>query len=99
MELAYNINDSARGKISYATYFILISIQCLGLPLALMVSPPQKLILSNGERMQDPTKGKNIKSEFRKVWKLLKRKEILLFLPVMIGFEWNSVYVSIYLTD
>lgn len=93
------MGDSGRGKISYTTYYILITLQCLGLPLALLVSPPNKIIRSNGEGIADPTKGKTVAMEFRKAWALVRRKEIYLLIPILIGFQWNSVFVGIYLTD
>lgn len=92
------MGNSARGKVSYTTYFILISLQCLGLPLALLVSPPHKVIRSNGERMKDPRQNNKTSVELRKIWTLLKRKEIYLLIPILIGFQWNSVYLGIYLT-
>lgn len=36
--------------------------------------------------------------ELRKIWALLRRKEVLLLIPILIGFQWNTVYISIYLT-
>lgn len=99
IQLAYNVGTSGRGKISYTTYYILIALQCLGLPLALLVSPPTKIIRPNGEGMPDPTKGKSTMVEFRKIWALCKRREIYLLIPILIGFQWNAVYVGIYLTN
>lgn len=96
--MAYNINNKNAGKVSYTTYFILISLQCLGLPLALLVSPPHKVVREDGERLADPTKNKKTMVELRKIWVLLKRKEVLLLIPILVGFQWNSVYLSIYLT-
>lgn len=99
IQLAYNVGESNRGKISYTTYYILITLQCLGLPLALLVSPPNKVIRPNGEGIPNKNKNSTTLLEFRKMWALLKRKEIYLLVPILIGFQWNSVYVGIYLTD
>lgn len=93
------MKNSDRGKISYTTYYILIALQCLGLPLALLVSPPNKVIRPNGEGLPHPTNGTSMLLEFRKLWALVKRKEIYLLIPILIGFQWNSVYVGIYLTN
>lgn len=98
IQLAYNVNNKDSGKVSYTTYFILIALQCLGLPLALLVSSPHKVVRSDGERLVDPTKKKKTLVELRKTWALLKRKEVLLLIPILIGFQWNTVYISIYLT-
>lgn len=37
--------------------------------------------------------------ELRKLWALVKRREIYLLVPILIGFQWNSVYLGIYLTN
>lgn len=76
----------------------MIALQCLGLPLALLVSPPHKVIRPDGGRIRDPTTNKTVGVELRKLWALLKRREIFLLVPILIGFQWNSVYLSIYLT-
>lgn len=82
--------------MSYTTYLVLIGLQCLGLPLALLVSPPEKIIRSDGSRMEDPTKKKAVLGEFKRWWALLKRKEMYLLIPVLCGFNWNSTYLGIY---
>lgn len=100
IQLAYNAKNSDRGKVSYTTYYILIALQCMGLPLALLVSPPEKIIRPNGERLpNNPNTYKSTLLELRKIWVLLQRKEVYLLIPILIGFQWNTVYISIYLTD
>ena len=93
-----NVNNSATGKVSYTTYLVLIGLQCLGLPLALLVSSPHKIIRRDGKKIEDPTKNKAAMGEFRKLWALLKRKEMYLLIPVLVGFQWNGTYLGIYLT-
>ncbi|KAG9255715.1 major facilitator superfamily domain-containing protein [Emericellopsis atlantica] len=98
IQLALNANDGKRGKVSYTTYLILISLQCLGLPLAFLISPPSKVIRPDGSKVEDPTKKKAILGEVTKMWKLLKRKQMYLLIPVLIGFNWNTTYLGIYQT-
>lgn len=45
-----NVKSDSRGKVGCTTYIVLIALQCLGLPLAFLVSPPQKVIHSDGRR-------------------------------------------------
>lgn len=98
IQLSLNMKSSARGKVGYTTYLVLISLQCLGLPLALLVSSPEKIVRSDGSKVSNPTKSKAVLTEFRKLWVVLKQKHILLILPVLVTFQWNSTYQSIYLT-
>ena len=49
--------------------------------------------------MADPAKKKAVMGEFRKTWALLKRKQVYLLIPILIGFQWNGTYLGIYLTD
>ncbi|KAK3352731.1 major facilitator superfamily domain-containing protein [Lasiosphaeria hispida] len=99
--LSLNVGSQARGKVGYSTYLVLIALQCLGLPLALLISPPHKVIKSNGERLRGPLSSKKkvtLKDEFRKIWKLFKRREMFLLVPILIGFQWNGTYLGIYMT-
>ncbi|KAK2010688.1 MFS general substrate transporter [Colletotrichum eremochloae] len=98
IQLSLNAKNGQRGKVGYTTYLVLIAIQCLGLPLALLISPPQKVIHSDGRKIADPTKNKAVMGEFRKWLKLLKKKQFYLLIPILIGFNWNSTYQGIYLT-
>lgn len=84
--------------MGYSTYLVLIALQCLGLPLALLVSPPEKVIHRDGRKVEDPTKNKAVLKEFRKWLALLKRKQFYLLIPILVGFNWNSTYQGIYLT-
>lgn len=92
------MNNGERGKVSYTTYLVLIALQCLGLPLALLVSPPEKVIRPDGSKLDDPTKNKAVLGELKKMWALLKRKQMYLLIPVLVGFNWNSTYLGIYQT-
>lgn len=98
IQLSLNYKDGQRGKVGYTTYIVLIALQCLGLPLALLVSPPHKVIHRDGRRVPDPTKNKAVMKEARRWWALLRDKRFFLLIPVMIGFNWNSTYQGIYLT-
>ncbi|KAM7212743.1 Major facilitator superfamily domain containing protein [Rhypophila decipiens] len=97
ISLALNVKTNSRGKVGYSTYLVLIALQCLGLPLALLVSPPEKVIYSDGRKQADPTKNKAVLGEFKKLWALAKRKQMYLLIPVLIGFAWNGTYLGIYM--
>lgn len=97
IQLSLNASSQNRGKVGYSTYLVLIALQCLGLPLALLVSPPHKVIKNDGSRLELASKNKSIKQEFRNIWALFKRREMFLMVPILIGFAWNGTYLGIYL--
>lgn len=98
IQLSLNVKKNQRGKVGYGTYLILIGLQCAGLPLAFLISPPEKVIRPDGTKLGDPTANKKVLGEFRRAWALLKTKRVFLLLPILIGFNWNGTYVNIYLT-
>ncbi|KAK5661147.1 hypothetical protein OQA88_11038 [Cercophora sp. LCS_1] len=98
IQLSLNVKTQQRGKVSYTTYLVLIALQCLGLPLALLVSPPEKIIKPDGSKLNLRKKKTNtLKEEFSKSLALIKRKEMFLLIPIMVGFQWNSTYLGIYM--
>jgi MFS family permease len=99
IQLSLNVGNNQRGSVGYQTYLVLVALQCLGLPLAFLSSPPHKAIRSDGTRVAT-TGGpkKEIKVEVKKMWALLKEKRIYLLIPVLITFDWNRTYQGIYLT-
>ena len=66
--------------------------------MAFLVSPPEKVIRSDGTRGRVVAKNTTVKEELRKTWKLLQRKEMFLLVPILVGFQWNSTYLGIYMT-
>ncbi|KAI1840760.1 hypothetical protein JX265_012955 [Neoarthrinium moseri] len=99
IQLAFNVKNGERGKVGYTTYLVLIALQCCGLPLALLVSPPGKVIRPDGMKVQEPPKDEKTRQTLRKLWTLLKSKQFLLLIPMLVGFHWNNTYQGIYLTD
>ena len=99
IQLSLNVNNGSKGKVSYTTYLILIGLQCLGLPLALLVSPPEKIIHTDGHKTVPATKKPVGLGEFRNLWALLKKKQVFLLIPILVGFQWNGTYLGIYLTN
>ena len=99
IQLSLNVKEGERGKVGYSTYLVLIALQCLGLPLACLVSHPSKVIRADGSGIPDPTRQKAVLGEFKKLWAQLKKKHILLLLPILVGFNWNNTYQGIYLTN
>ncbi|RTE77815.1 hypothetical protein BHE90_007688 [Fusarium euwallaceae] len=99
IQLSLNVNSGKRGRVGYTTYLVLIALQCLGLPLAFLISPPEKVIRSNGTRLPHTKTNKSVKDQFKKWVSLLKRKQFYLLIPILVGFNWNSTYLGIYLVN
>ncbi|KAB5536260.1 major facilitator superfamily domain-containing protein [Coniochaeta sp. 2T2.1] len=98
IQLSLNYKNGQTGKVSYTTYLVLIGLQCLGLPLALLISSPEKVITGTGRVVNDPTKQKAVLGEAKRWWALIKRKEMFMLIPVLMGFNWNGTYLGIYQT-
>jgi hypothetical protein len=98
IQLSLNYRSGERGKVGYTTYIVLIALQCLGLPLALLVSPPHKVYHRDGRTILDQTRDKAVMKEVHRWWDLLRDRRFFLLVPVMIGFNWNNTYQGIYLT-
>lgn len=98
IQLSLNFHQNERGKVGYATYLVLIGLQCLGLPLALIVSPPHKAIRSDGTRVTTAAKERVSGAKVRELWSVLRQKHMLLLVPVCLFFQFNNTYQSIYLT-
>lgn len=98
IQLSLNHRQGQRGKVGYTTYLVLIALQCLGLPLSLLVSTPEKVRRLDGSKLQNAViKKPSIKQQANRWWALLKKKQFLLLIPILVGFNWNGTYIGIYL--
>jgi hypothetical protein len=61
------------------------------------VTPPEKVIRKDGSKVEQP-KGKTFRGEASKMLALLRRKQMFLLVPVLVGFGWNGIYLGIYQT-
>ncbi|GKU05743.1 unnamed protein product, partial [Fusarium langsethiae] len=99
IQLSLNVDSGKRGRVGYTTYLVLIALQCLGLPLAFLISPPHKVIRSDGSKLPSTKTNKSIAEQFRKWGALIQRKQFFLLIPMLVGFNWNSTYLGIYLVN
>lgn len=76
-----DVGAKTKGKVGYQTYLVFIALQCLAVPIALLLSPPEKVQRADGSRVVVRAE-KSFKAEFYALWQVTKRKEILLLLPV-----------------
>ncbi|CAH2355238.1 putative notoamide biosynthesis cluster protein O' [[Candida] railenensis] len=99
ISLALNINDDESGGVSLNTYVVLLSIQCLGFPASFLLSPPEKVIRSDGTKLISNVRHKTLKEEARTFLKVLKRKEVLGLAPLFISVVWFNSWQSNYITN
>lgn len=97
INLGLNAGRSTAGSVGNATYIVFIVIMCLGLPIALLLSPASKVWRKDGSKViihKEPT----WKSEFKAVWTQLTSRRILLLLPAFFISYFYNGYNSTFLT-
>ncbi|KAK1595548.1 major facilitator superfamily domain-containing protein [Colletotrichum navitas] len=89
--LALNNNAAAKakGKVGSQTYLVFIALQCLSVPLALALSPPEKVQRSDGSKVIIKAE-KSFKAEFQALLRVSKRKDVLLLLPIFWAAYFNQ---------
>jgi len=89
--LALNNNAAAKakGKVGSQTYLIFVALQCLSVPVALLLTPPEKVQRTDGTVVKlDPRT--SFKAEALALWKTCKRRDVLLLLPVFWAAYFNQ---------
>jgi hypothetical protein len=92
IQLALNDQMDQKGSISLDTYLVLVGLQCLGLPLSLLLSPPEKLIREDGTKPTFTARKKTFLGEAKAFWKIATRKQIALLVPIFITVQWGQTY-------
>ncbi|KAJ9144992.1 MFS general substrate transporter [Pleurostoma richardsiae] len=97
--LAFNVEEDGAGSITPISYIPLITISACGPFVAWLLAPPTKVIRTDGL----PVKVKKQASpwqEAKKVFGALKKKEILLLVPLFIYSQWflswEGNFVAVY---
>lgn len=98
IQLALNIDNDQQGSISPNTYLVLVALQCLGLPLSLMIAPPGKLIRSDGTKPTYTSRKTSLQQGLKDFWEVCKRRQIYLMIPIFISAQWGQTYEGNYLT-
>ncbi|PWY80816.1 MFS general substrate transporter [Aspergillus sclerotioniger CBS 115572] len=87
--LALNIKNKGAGSVGYNTYIVFIVLQCLAVPVALLLTPPDKVQRADGSRViirVEPT----WTAEFKALWKTCKNRTVILLLPVFWAVYFNE---------
>lgn len=97
INLGLNANRSTSGSVGSATYIVFIVIMCLGLPIALCLSPAHKVWRKDGTQVtirKEPTWA----TEFKAVGRLLCSRRILLLIPAFFISYFYNGFLSTFLT-
>ncbi|OJJ85393.1 uncharacterized protein ASPGLDRAFT_123992 [Aspergillus glaucus CBS 516.65] len=82
-------NAKSKGKVDPKTYLIFVALQCVSVPLALFLSPPEKVQRNDGSKVKIVIQN-SLRAEMRELFKLSMRKEVLLLLPVFWAGYFNQ---------
>lgn len=96
--VALNKNDNKGGKVSLNTYRVLLALQCLGLPISFLLSPPEKVIRTDGTKLRSNVTKRPLKDEIKVFWRILRRKEIVFLAPLFLAIIWCNTWKSNYVT-
>ncbi|KAF4541556.1 uncharacterized protein LTHEOB_8551 [Lasiodiplodia theobromae] len=89
--LAMNHDEGAKkkGRVGSQTYLVFVALQCLSVPVALLLSPPEKVVRGDGSKVVIRAE-KSFKAELRALWQVSRRKDVLLLLPVFWAAYFNQ---------
>jgi hypothetical protein len=89
LALNHDAEAKKKGKVGYQTYLIFIALQAAACPLALALSPPEKVQRSDGSKVVIRAE-RSFKDELKALWRVSKRKDIMLLLPVFYATMFNQ---------
>ncbi|CAG8958395.1 hypothetical protein HYFRA_00011072 [Hymenoscyphus fraxineus] len=89
LALNHGANQKGKGKVGYQIYLIFIALQCVATPLALALSPPEKVQRTDGTKVKVVME-KSFAAEIRALGKALCRRDILLLLPIFWAAYFNQ---------
>ncbi|BGP43737.1 hypothetical protein JCM10450v2_007926 [Rhodotorula kratochvilovae] len=99
INLGTNINRSTGGKVNYKTLISFIALQVFAVPVAFLVSGPNKVRRGDGSRITLPNQT-STKEQFRLLWKTVTTKKVGLLLPIFFAswFYWGlaSSHLTLY---
>ncbi|KAG7806195.1 hypothetical protein KL921_004923 [Ogataea angusta] len=95
---AMNHSGKKKGQVSLNTYIALFSIQCTGPFFALLLSPPEKVIRNDNTRVETNVVKDGLEQMGKRYFGLLRKKEIILLLPILVVNTWYKTWQSNFMT-
>jgi len=89
LALNHKASQKKKGKVEPQTYLVFIALQCLAVPIALALSPPEKVQRTDGSKVVIVAE-KSFTRELKALYNDLKRKDILLLLPIFWAAYFNQ---------
>lgn len=93
LALNHSAGAKAKGKVGYQTYLVFVALQCLAAPLALALSPPDRVQRADGSRVVLRAEA-SLGAEMRALWRSSRRREVALLLPVFWAAYFNQYGTS-----
>lgn len=87
--LNHSAEAKKKGKVNSNTYLVFIALQCAAAPVALLLSRPDQVQRSDGSRVQIEER-KSFGAELKALWTIMKRRDILLLLPLFWAAYFNQ---------
>ncbi|KAI5862033.1 MFS general substrate transporter [Durotheca rogersii] len=97
INLAFNYQGRATGKLDWRTYIVFVVLQCLGPAASFLLTPPEKVVRRNGTRVQLSERISDL-AELKALTRVLLRKDFLFIAPYFIYVTWELPYISAYLS-
>ncbi|KAM0544542.1 hypothetical protein ACHAPJ_011759 [Fusarium lateritium] len=97
INLGLNAQTASKGSVSSATYIVFIVIMCLGLPIALFLSPAER-VQRKDRTLVIVQKQATWLAEFKAVLSLLVTKRMLLLIPAFFISYFFNGFMSTWLT-
>ncbi|KAH3679965.1 hypothetical protein WICMUC_000708 [Wickerhamomyces mucosus] len=93
--LALNRNTSTSGGISLNTYIALIAVQCLGLPISLLLAKPEQIYRPDGKKHKTNITNDTFLQSLGKWKNAFKKKEVLCLLPMITLNLWYGTWFDL----
>ncbi|PWY89233.1 DUF895 domain membrane protein [Aspergillus heteromorphus CBS 117.55] len=87
--LGLNIKTKGEGSVGVSTYIVFIVLQCLAVPVALLLTPPDKVQRADGSPVVVRVE-ESWAAEFKALWKTCKNRTVILLLPIFWAVYFNE---------
>ncbi|KAJ5536733.1 hypothetical protein N7513_009919 [Penicillium frequentans] len=87
--LNHSAGAESKGKVGSETYLIFVALQCLAVPFAIFLTRPENVQRSDGSVVK-VVQQESWRAEMIELWKVTRRKDILLLLPVFWAAYFNQ---------
>ncbi|GAA5863623.1 hypothetical protein JCM8547_003671 [Rhodosporidiobolus lusitaniae] len=97
ISLSLNAKSNKAGHISQKTYYVFIALQAIAPFIGVLLSNPSRVQRKDGTPvLMESHIG--FKAEMRKMWELMRRREVLFLVPVCLTAQWSASYASTFLS-